>query len=122
MAFALHYKNYASIKDGNFKLLSGVYRKKIPLSTINKVEWVPKIPEMERKNGFSWLAKEKGVFVDSLTGAKIYVFVDDLRLQKVKVTHSDSLHLYFNLVDSLETQKMVKILETAIVEKSEGLN
>ncbi|GGG40603.1 hypothetical protein GCM10011414_07630 [Croceivirga lutea] len=121
LAFALHYKNYTSIEEGNFKLMSGIYRQQIPLTALNSIEWMPKIPEMERKNGFSWLAKEKGVFIDSITGANIYVFVDDLRQQKVKVTHSDSLLLYFNLADSLETQKIFASLEAAITKKAESL-
>ena len=62
-----------------------------------------KLPEMDRKNGFSWMAKEKGVFKDSLTAAKVYVFVDDLRQQKLRIVHHDSLKLFVNFKDSLET-------------------
>lgn len=106
IAFGLHYKNWVSLKEDHFKITSGIYRQKIPVSTINTLQLVPKIPELERKNGFSWMAKEKGVFLDSITGAKVYVFVDDLRRQKVEMVHHDSLVLYFNLTDSLKTMEL----------------
>ncbi|MEL6306166.1 MAG: hypothetical protein AAFQ20_15460, partial [Bacteroidota bacterium] len=61
---------------------------------------------MQRSHGFSWLSKEKGVFKDSITGGKVYIFVDDLKQQKIKLVHSDSLSIYFNFADSLKTQKV----------------
>lgn len=106
LAFGLHYKNWVSLEEDNFSVRSGIYAQKIAVSEINGLEWTPKLPEMERKNGFSWLAKEKGVFVDSINGGTAYVFVDDLRQQKIKLTHKDSLLLYFNLEDSLETDQL----------------
>ncbi len=113
-AFGLHYKNWTSFEEETFKVSSGIYSQKIPLDQINGIEFVPKLPEMERKNGFSWLAKEKGVFKDSISGGTAYVFVDDLRQQKVLITHSDSLRLYFNLTDSLETVKYFELLQSRI--------
>ena len=114
LAFGLHYKNWVSLEEGNFKVVSGIYRQKIPLSQIQRIHLVPKIPELERKNGFSWLAKEKGVFLDSITGAKVYVFVDDLRQQKVEIVHHDSLVLYFNLTDSLKTMELFEAIALKI--------
>lgn len=114
LAFVLHYKNWTKIEKDSFKITSGIYSQKIPISQINGVEFVPKLPEMERKNGFSWLAKEKGVFKDSLSGNTAYVFVDDLRQQKVRLIHSDSLLLYFNLSDSLETAKFYEEIHSKI--------
>lgn len=113
-AFVLHYKNYAKIEEGHFQVVSGIYKQKIPLSEIDGIEFVPRIPELERKNGFSWLAKEKGVFLDSILGTKVYVFVDDLRQQKIKLIHHDSLELYVNLKDSLETIRLYHKLEGAM--------
>jgi len=118
-AFILHYKNYAKIEEGNFQVVSGIYKQKIPLSKINGIQFVPRIPELERKNGFSWLAKEKGVFIDSIKGTKVYVFVDDLHQQKIKMVHHDSLELYVNLTDSLETLKLYERLDGLLQEASQ---
>ncbi len=105
-AFVVHYKNWCNIKDGQFKITSGIYRQRIPLSELDSISFVERIPQMERKNGFSWMAREKGVFKDSLTDSETYVFVDDLHQQKIRLVHHDSLKLYVNFVDSLETQKL----------------
>ena len=113
-AFVLHYKNWTNIEDDTFKITSGIYSQKIPLSQINEVTFVAKLPEMERKNGFSWLAKEKGIFKDSISGHTTYVFVDDLRQQKIRLTHTDSLLLFFNLADSLETTKFYEEIHLKI--------
>lgn len=85
---------------------------------IDSVVFVDKLPEMERSNGFSWMAKEKGVFKDSIAQSKIYVFVDDLRQQKIKVVHHDSLKLYLNLQDSIETQGIYTILHAELMERT----
>jgi hypothetical protein len=102
-AFVLHYKNWSKFEDGHFQVVSGIYKQRIPLDAIDSLTFVDKLPEMDRKNGFSWMAKEKGVFKDSLTAAKVYVFVDDLRQQKLRIVHHDSLKLFVNFKDSLET-------------------
>jgi hypothetical protein len=106
VAFVLHYKNYSSIDASNFKIYSGIYRQNIPLSALDSISWVERLPEMERRNGFSWLAKEKGVFNDSLTQTKTYVFIDDLRHKKIRLVHHDSLKIYVNFTDSLKTQQL----------------
>ena len=114
LAFVEHYKNWHKIEEGNFKIFSGIYYQKIPLAQIDSVLFVDKLPEMERSSGFSWNAKEKGVFKDSITQSKVYVFVDDLRQQKIKVVHHDSLKMYVNLQDSLQTQELLSILQTEL--------
>jgi hypothetical protein len=114
LAFVEHYKNWHKIEDGNFKIFSGIYYKNIPVAEIDSVLFVDKLPEMERSSGFSWNAKEKGVFKDSVTQSKVYVFVDDLRQQKIKVVHHDSLKMYVNLQDSLQTQELFSILQTEL--------
>lgn len=113
-AFVLHYKNWVILDEDVFEITSGIYSQEIPISKINGIEFVSKLPEMERKSGFSWLAREKGVFLDSISGNKAYVFVDDLRQQKILLIHNDSLILYFNLTDSLETTKYYEYLRSAI--------
>jgi len=114
-AFVLHYKNWVMIEDDVLEITSGIYSQEISVLEINSIELVSKLPEMERKNGFSWLAKEKGIFLDSISGNKAYVFVDDLRQQKIMLTHSDSLVLYFNFLDSLETVKYYEALRSNIL-------
>ncbi len=116
-AFAVHYKNWHKIEKGEFRILSGIYYQKIPLPTIDSIELVDKLPEMERSNGFSWMVKEKGVFKDSLTQTKVYVFVDDLRQQKIRLVHQDSLKVYLNFKDSLETQKVFQTLKQELLAK-----
>ena len=79
------------------------------------IMFVDRIPEMERSNGFSWAATEKGIFKDSLTETKVYVFVDDLRQQKIRLVHDDSLKVFLNFKDSLETQKVYHLLNEELM-------
>jgi len=60
--------------------------------------------------------------MDSITQTKIYVFVDDLYQQKIKVVHHDSLKMYLNLKDSLETQKLYAILQSNLSGETEQSN
>ena len=113
-AFVLHYKNWSKFEDGHFQVISGIYKEKIVLSDINSVGFVEKLPQMERTSGFSWLAREKGVFKDSITASKVYVFVDDLRQQKIRLVYKDSLKLYINFSDSLQTSKVYENIKEAI--------
>ena len=112
LAFVEHYKNWYKVEEGNLKVLSGLYYQKIPLAELDSVLFVEKLPEMERSSGFSWKAREKGIFLDSVTQTKVHVFVDDLRQQKIKLVYHDSLTLYMNLQDSTETQELFSILQT----------
>lgn len=103
---ALHYKNWMTQDQENIKVISGFYHITIPLVEIDSAFFVEKIPPMERLNGFSALEKEKGIFrefQDSLTNKKVYVFVDNINQQKLKLVYEDSLQVYFNLKDSVET-------------------
>lgn len=113
-AFVLHYKNWSKFEDGHFQVISGIYKEKIVLSDINSVGFVEKLPQMERTSGFSWLAREKGVFKDSITASKVYVFVDDLRQQKIRLVYKDSLKLYINFSDSLQTNRVYENIKEAI--------
>ena len=122
LAFIIHYKNWHKIEEGELRILSGIYYQKIPISEIDTVMLVDRIPELERSNGFSWAATEKGVFKDSLTDTKVYVFVDDLRQQKIRLVHNDSLKLFLNFKDSLETQKVYHLLNEELLAKLEDPN
>ena len=119
LAFVEHYKNWYKIKEGNLSIFSGIYYQKIPLTELDSVLFVEKLPEMERSSGFSWMEKEKGVFNDSITNTKVYVFVDDLYQQKIKVVHHDSLKMYMNFRDSLETEELFAILQTELLNNKE---
>lgn len=119
LAFVEHYKNWHKIEDGNLRIFSGIYYQKIPLTELDSVLLVDKLPEMERSSGFSWMEKEKGVFIDSITQSKVYVFVDDLYQQKIKLVHHDSLRMYLNLKDSVETQKLYTILQGSLTGTTE---
>ncbi len=109
-AFVLHYKNWITFEEGHFQVVSGIYKQRVPLSEIDSISWVEKIPKMERKSGFSWLAKEKGIFKDSLSNAEVSVFVDDLKQPKIRLLHHDSLLLYINLSDSIQSHLLFQDL------------
>ena len=113
-AFLIHYKNWSKFEEGHFQVFSGVYKQRILLSDVDSISFVEKIPKMERKSGFSWLAREKGVFKDSLTDTKTYVFVDDLHQQKIRIVHHDSLKLFLNFTDSIQTKKTYEIIKAEL--------
>ncbi|NVN16856.1 hypothetical protein GUA46_00775 [Muricauda sp. HICW] len=119
LAYVEHYKNWHKIEEGNFRVFSGIYYQKIPLSELDSVFYVDRLPEMERSSGFSWMEREKGVFNDSITQTKVYVFVDNLYQQKIKLVHHDSLKMYLNLKDSLETEELFAILRTELEKNHE---
>jgi hypothetical protein len=80
---------------------------------LDSVVFVARLPPMERLNGFSALEKEKGVFrefKDSLTDKKVYVFVDNISQQKIKLVYKDSVKLYLNLKDSVKTLNLFNSL------------
>jgi len=117
LAFTAHYKNWTSTDANKIKILSGFYYKTLSFSELDSVKFVERIPPMERLNGFSALEKGKGVyreFKDSLTDKKVYVFIDNFSNQKISVTYQDSLKLYINFRDSLETQNMYQFLTAKI--------
>ncbi|MEX0361722.1 MAG: hypothetical protein AB3N10_12130 [Allomuricauda sp.] len=121
LAFLAHYKNWYKIEEGKLKILSGIYYQKIPLNEIDSLKIVEKVPELERSSGFSWMVAEKGVFVDSITQSKVYFFVDDLAQHKIKVVHHDSLRMFINFKDSLQTQDFFENLQR-LVEQSNKPN
>lgn len=120
--FVEHYKNWYSLDKGRLKVLSGIYYQKIPLAQMDSLALVDRLPEMERAHGFSWKAKEKGVFMDSISGSRVHVFVDDLHQRKIRMVHHDSLLLYLNLADSLETQKLFLELQNGMEAAKEALS
>ena len=114
LAFMAHYKSWTKIENDTFKVLSGIYYKELPFLEMDSVAMVEKIPPMERISGFSVKAMEKGVFKDSLSLGKTYVFVDDLHRQKIRLVYRDSLKLFLNFSDSTETSKMYLFLKAKI--------
>lgn len=110
----MHYKNWIKTSPDHIRLLSGFYIKEVQYGDLDSVVYVERIPPMIRLNGFSALEKEKGIFQefkDSLTDKKIHVFVDNISQPKIKLVYNDSLKLYFNLKDSLETVSMFNALQ-----------
>lgn len=113
LSFAAHSKNWTKIKPNKLQLLSGFYYKELPFNELDSLGWVDKIPPMRRLNGFSALEKGKGLyqeFKDSLTDKKVHVYVDNFSHQKIRVVYQDSLKLYINLKDSLETIALFEML------------
>lgn len=112
LAFVAHAKNWTRIEDGRFRILSGIFYENVGIGTMDSLLWVDKIPQMEREHGFSAWAFEKGIFKDSLLPEKrIRVFVDNLRHRKIKMVYGDTLVLYVNYSDSLETEILYQKLE-----------
>lgn len=110
----MHYKNWIKVSPDHIGILSGFYSEKVAYSELDSVVFVEKIPPMIRLNGFSALEKEKGIFrefKDSLTDKSIHVFVDNITQPKIKLVYKDSVKLYFNLKDSLETVNMYDALQ-----------
>ena len=109
--FVLHSKNWTRLQEDRILIISGFYQQEIPFRDLDSVLWKERIPQMERNHGFSFWAREKGVFVDSLYPQRpVYVFVDDLRQHKIKIRYRDTMVLFLNFADSLETQSMYGVL------------
>nr|WP_304608086.1 hypothetical protein [Lentiprolixibacter aurantiacus] len=108
----MHYKNWIREETDQITILSGFYLQQIPYAELQEVELVPRIPELERINGFSAWEKEKGIFRDSLRpNNKIYVYVDNLYDEKIRLLYKDSIELYLNLSDSLKTRELLQLLK-----------
>lgn len=117
LAFTAHYRNWTRLHPERMQLLSGFYYLDLPYREMGGVEWVEKLPQLERQNGFSAWAHEKGVFRDTLYPTrKVYVFVEDLRQPKIEVRYRDSLKLYLNFRDSAETESVYALLRTKLDE------
>jgi len=104
LAFVAHSKNWIKTEGDRVQILSGIFYEDIQISKMDSLNWVDKIPQMERKRGFSAWAVEKGIFIDSLNPDKrISVFVDNLRNRKIKLVYGDSLVVFLNYSDSVKT-------------------
>jgi len=113
-ALAMHYKNWLSEDSDHIKVRSGFYSVKVNFKELDSIVFVPRIPPMQRLNGFSGLEKEKGIFrefKDSLTDKKVYVFVDNISQQKIKLVSKDSATLYLNLKDSIKTLNLFNSIQ-----------
>jgi hypothetical protein len=119
-AFVMHSKNWMRLQEDRMQILSGLYYQVVPYKDLDSVLWKERIPQMERSHGFSFWAREKGVFMDSLYPLRpVYVYVDDLRQHKIKVRYRDTMVLYLNFADSLETQTMYQFLKNELELKSQ---
>lgn len=109
IAFIAHYKNWTKIEPDKFQVLSGIYYHELKYSELDSVQFVERIPPMERLSGFSAFDKGKGVyreFKDSLTDKKVPVFIDNFSSQKIRLVEKDSSLFFINLKDSVETQEL----------------
>jgi hypothetical protein len=110
--FAMHYKNWLKKEADQLTILSGFYLQRIPYAELDEVSLVKRIPELERINGFSAWEKEKGIFRDSLKpDNRIYVYVDNLYDEKIRLVYRDSVELYLNLSDSLKTRELLRFFK-----------
>ena len=117
LAFAAHYRTWKRVRADRVQLLTGFYYAEIPYDDIDSLSWKEQLPQLERDHGFSFWANEKGRFQDTLfPGRPVYIFVDDLRHPKLKVDYRDSLILYLNFADSVETHLMYEHL----LQKTQG--
>ncbi len=117
VAFAVHYKNWTKLDSEGIKMVSGIYYKELKFSELDSITMVDRIPSMERLNGFSALEKGKGLyreFKDSLTDKKVHVFVDNFEQQKIRVVYKDSLKLFINYKDSLETVELFQLFKSKL--------
>ncbi|MBM1105451.1 hypothetical protein JQC67_04775 [Aurantibacter crassamenti] len=121
LAFTAHYKNWTEIKPNSFRVLSGIYYEKFNFSEVDSVEFVERIPPMQRLNGFSAFEVGKGVyqeFKDSLTDKKALVFIDNFERRKIRLVKKDASQFFINLKDSVETDQLFLLFQS----KLEGLN
>jgi len=104
LAFMAHSKNWIKTEGDRVQILSGIFYEDIQISKMDSLNWVDRIPQMERKRGFSAWAVEKGIFIDSLNlDKRISVFIDNLRNRKIKMVYGDSLVVFLNFSDSVKT-------------------
>ncbi len=112
LLFVIHYQNWIRLEEDRFKILTGIYYRDIGLDEIDSLQWVDKVPSLERDHGFSAWVTEKGIFKDSLNPwRKVHIFVDDLSQKKIKFVYRDSMVLYFNMKDSTRTVELFQKLE-----------
>lgn len=117
LAFMSHFKNWTKIKEDKIQLLSGFYYKELPFSELDSVQWVERLPPMERLTGFSAFDKGKGIyreFKDSLTDQKVHVYIDNFSQQKIRLVYKDSLQLFVNMKDSTDTQHLFELFQSKL--------
>ena len=69
--------------------------------------------------------KGKGIyqeFKDSLTDEEVHVYIDNFSNRKIKLVYNDSLLLYMNMKDSLDTDALFLFLEEQLATKVEAPN
>ncbi|GGD48327.1 hypothetical protein [Muriicola marianensis] len=119
-AFVLHYKNWIKEEEGGVVLFSGFYVSEIRYGALESLQMVPRIPEMERKSGFSVWGVEKGIFRDTLSGVEgIRVYVDELKYPKILIEQKEYPPIYLNFKDSLRTAVFFERLKGKMDESSE---
>lgn len=115
VAFSAHYKNWTKMETDSYRVFSGIYFLKVPFAEMDSIGMVDRLPQMERINGFSVNEIEKGAFKeDSTAQNKVYVFVEKLSQPKIRLVYRDSLKVFLNFRDSLETQKAYSDLSKII--------
>ncbi|MRI00888.1 hypothetical protein GH721_10150 [Kriegella sp. EG-1] len=117
LAFVAHFKNWIAKESNSFRVLSGIYYEKFNYSELDSVAFVPRIPPMERLNGFSAFDKGKGVyqeFKDSLTDKKVHVFIDNFNGRKIRLVKKDASQVFINLKDSVETDELYLMFKTKL--------
>lgn len=115
VAYAAHYKNWTKMDSDSYRIFSGIYFLDVPYAEMDSVGLVEKLPPMERINGFSVKEIEKGAYKqDSTAQDKVYVFVERLSQPKIRVVYRDSLKVFLNFRDSLETQRVFSDLSKII--------
>ena len=120
IAFIAHSKNWTKLEANKFQVLSGIYYYELNYSDLDSVQFVERIPPMERLSGFSAFDKGKGVyreFKDSLTDEKVPVFVDNFSGQKIRLVNKDSSQLFINLKDSLDTEELFRFFQGKLEEQ-----
>ena len=119
IAFTAHYKNWTKVEPDKFQVLSGIYYHELNYSDLDSVQFVERIPPMERLSGFSAFDKGKGFyreFKDSLTNKKVPVFIDNFSSQKIRLIEKDSSQFFINLKDSIETQELFQFFQAKLEE------
>lgn len=117
IAFIAHSKNWTKIKPDKFQVLSGIYYHEFKYAELDSVEFVERIPPMERLNGFSAFDKGKGLyraFKDSLTDKEVPVFIDNFSGQKIRLVTKDSSLFFINLKDSVETEELFLFFQSKL--------
>lgn len=121
LAFALHYKNWTQVKEDRLTIVSGFYYTEILFDDLQAVSLVPKIPELDRVNGFSPWAIEKGIFRDTLLNIdNIRLYIDDLKQEKIKLDRTNASSVYLNFSDSLKTKEIYDFLSAQLTKEEPG--